>query len=108
MILFSLVQFTTVVNLYFRYQNLTDSQYLYEDLVVTFPIFVTINLTSPVNKLSRELPPKSFFSARPLASMIGQFLIQLITQICFINYLSSLQIFHEDMETAYGTYIQTK
>jgi cation-transporting ATPase 13A3/4/5 len=90
MILFSLIQFTTVVNLYYRYQNLNDQQYLYEDLFVTFPIFVTINLTSPVDKLSKELPPKSFFSLRALTSMIGQFIIQLITQILFTRYLSTL------------------
>lgn len=51
MVLFSLIQFTTVVNLYFRYQNLSDSQYLYEDLFVTFPIFITINMTAPVSRL---------------------------------------------------------
>ena len=53
MVLFSLVQFTTVCLLYQNYQIITDDQMLYEDLFVTFPIFITINLTSPVSKLSK-------------------------------------------------------
>ena len=60
---------------------------LYEDLFVTFPIFVTINMTLPSNKLSKELPSGSFFSPRSLASMIGQFVIQFLAQIIFINYM---------------------
>ena len=53
MILFSLVQFTTVAILEYNYQIITDDQMLYEDLFVTFPIFITINLTLPVSKLSK-------------------------------------------------------
>jgi magnesium-transporting ATPase (P-type) len=95
MILFSMIQFTTIVNLYFHRQNLSDFQMLYEDLIVTFPIFVTINMTSPVSRLSKELPPQSFFSVRALASMIGQFLIQLITQSVFITYIFNLRYFKD-------------
>ena len=53
MILFSMVQFTTVANLYFHHQNISNSQMLYEDLFVTFPIFITLNMTSPVSYLSK-------------------------------------------------------
>ncbi len=63
---------------------------LYEDLFVTFPIFVTINMTLPAKKLSKEVPSGSFFSPRSLASMIGQFIIQFIVQIVFINYMFSI------------------
>ena len=65
---------------------------------MTFPIFVTINMTMPVSRLSKELPPKSFFSPRPLASMVGQFLIQLITQVLFINYIFGLEYLKPEME----------
>lgn len=47
MIHFSLIQFTTVAILEYHYQAITDSQMLYEDLFVTFPIFITINMTKP-------------------------------------------------------------
>lgn len=53
MVLFSMVQFTTIANLYAHHQSMSDLQMLYEDLFVTFPIFVTINMTLPVSKLSR-------------------------------------------------------
>ena len=53
MILFSLIQFTTVFLLEANYQYLSDDQMLYEDLFVTFPIFITLNLTKPSSKLSK-------------------------------------------------------
>lgn len=53
MILFSLIQFTTVCLLEANYQYLSDTQMLYEDLFVTFPIFITLNLTKPSSKLSK-------------------------------------------------------
>jgi len=52
-ILFSLVQFTTIVILNMNYESLTNDQSLYEDLFLTFPIFITINLTKPASKLSK-------------------------------------------------------
>lgn len=107
MVLFAIVQYTTVVNLYFRYQNLTDWQYLYEDLFVTFPIFITVNMTSPVDRLSKELPPYSFFSCRALTSMVGQFLIQFATQMAFITYLFSLDMFKHTVEASHVVYVQT-
>jgi len=53
MILFSLIQFTTISLLEANYQYLEDSQMLYEDLFVTFPIFITLNLTKPSSRLSK-------------------------------------------------------
>lgn len=53
MILFSLIQFTTVAILNLNYQNLSSDQSLYEDLFITFPIYITINLTQPASTLSK-------------------------------------------------------
>lgn len=53
MILFTLIQFTTVTILNYNYETLTDDQMLYEDLIVTFPIFITLNLTQPATRLSK-------------------------------------------------------
>jgi len=91
--LFSLIQFTTVAILNCNYQGLTDYQALYEDLFITFPIFVTINLTLPSNKLSKELPPNSFFSLRNSLSMIGQLTMQFLAQLGFILYVLSIDHF---------------
>ena len=104
MIHFSLIQFTTVVILEYHYQCITDSQMLYEDLFVTFPIFVTINLTLPASKLSKELPPGSFFSLRVLVSMIGQFLIQFTSQFFFILFLFTFERFINEKDDAYKGY----
>lgn len=107
MILFSLVQFTTVCLLYNNYQIINDDQMLYEDLFVTFPIFITINLTKPVDKLSKELPPSSFFSRRALSSMIGQLLIQFAAQFGFIFYLFSMKNFIRERDEAHLHYVRT-
>lgn len=63
---------------------------LYEDLFVTFPIFITINLTQPASKLSKELPPNSFFSLRNIFSTGGLLLIQFLTQLGFTLFVFSL------------------
>jgi magnesium-transporting ATPase (P-type) len=90
MILFSLIQFTTVVILECNFQTLTNYQMLYEDLFITFPIFITINMTLPSSKLSVDRPASSFFSLKNVVSMAGQLIIQSIAQIGFVLYLQSL------------------
>ena len=90
MVLFSLIQFTTVSILQYNYQTITDSQMLYEDLFITFPIFITLNMTQPAEKLSKERPQGSFFSLRCLLAMGGQASIQLIAQLALTGYLLSI------------------
>jgi hypothetical protein len=95
MILFSLIQATTITILNLNYETLTSDQSLYEDLFITFPIFVTINLTQPANTLSKELPPSSFFSLKNTISMAGQLLIQFLAQLGFILYVLSIEFFKQ-------------
>lgn len=89
MILFSLIQFTTVSLLYANYMYVSDTQMLYEDLFITFPIFITLNLTKPSSRLSKERPLTSFFDIKALVSMFGQILLQFLAQLGFILYLLS-------------------
>lgn len=105
MILFSLIQVTTVAILNCNYQGLTNGQMLYEDLFITFPIFVTINLTLPASKLSKELPANSFFSLRNISSMGGQLVIQFVTQLGFILYVLSIDSFKAVKESAFHNYV---
>lgn len=93
MILFSVTQFTTAAMLEYNYQTISSDQMLYEDLFVTFPIFITMNMTQPTDKLSRERPICSFFSLRALLSMGGLMVFQLLAQITFFIYLSIFSIF---------------
>lgn len=95
MILFSLIQFTTVSILNLNYQNLSSDQSLYEDLFITFPVYITINLTQPASTLSKELPPSSFFSLRHVISMSGQLIIQFLVQLGFILSVLSLDSFRQ-------------
>ena len=90
MILFTMTQFTTVVILNYNYENISDDQMLYEDLIVTFPIFITINLTQPASKLSKQLPPSSFFGLKNMLSMGGVWLIQFLIQLGFTLYVYTL------------------
>jgi cation-transporting P-type ATPase 13A2 len=106
MILFTMTQFTTVVILNYNYETLTDDQMLYEDLFVTFPIFITINLTQPASKLSRELPPASFFCLRNMLSMGGQLLIQFLAQLGFTLFVFSLDHFQNEREISHDFYIK--
>jgi len=91
-----MTQFTTVVILNYNYETMTDDQMLYEDLFVTFPIFVTINLTQPATKLSQQLPPNSFFGLRNMASMGGQLLIQFLAQLGFAIFVLNLEHFQNE------------
>ena len=63
---------------------------LFDDIFVTFPIFITINLTQPASKLSKELPPNSFFCLRNMVSMGGQLLIQFLAQLGFALFVFSM------------------
>lgn len=105
MILFSLIQLTTSTILNMNYEALTTDQSLYEDLFITFPIFVTINLTQPASVLSKELPPNSFFSLRNILSMTGQLLIQFLTQLGFVLYVLSLEFFKQERSESHSYYI---
>jgi magnesium-transporting ATPase (P-type) len=106
MILFSLIQFTTFAILNLNYQTLTNDQSLYEDLFITFPIFITLNLTQPATTLSKELPPNSFFSLRNVLSMCGQLIIQFLVQLGFILYVLSLNEFSQERLQAQLYYMQ--
>ena len=106
MILFSLIQLTTTVILNMNYEALTTDQSLYEDLFITFPIFVTINLTQPASTLSKELPPNSFFSLRNVLSMAGQLLIQFLAQLGFILYVLSLEFFKQERSESHAYYVE--
>ena len=73
---------------------------------ITFPIFVTINLTQPASTLSKELPPNSFFSLRNVLSMAGQLLIQFLAQLGFILYVLSLEFFKQERSESHAYYVE--
>lgn len=93
MALYSMIQFTTVSILATQISTLSDGQFLYQDLFMIVPIFVTMSYTGPCDELSVDLPPDSLFSLTCLVSVVGQILIQFIGQL-FMLFILKQQIFY--------------
>lgn len=72
-----MIQFMTVVILYQIGSNLSDFEFLYEDLVVVLPLCFFMGLTEPYPKLNEHLPTDSLLRFPILLSVIGSTLIQL-------------------------------
>lgn len=106
-ILFSLIQFTTVSLLYANYQGITNLQMLYQDFFISFPIFITINLTKPASRLSKQKPLTSFFHIKVLSSMLGQTFLQFMAQLSFILYLHTFREFRNEKQAARKNFIST-
>ena len=75
--MYSMVQFTNVILLYTVGSNMSNYQFLYEDLVVTVPLSLFMGWTGPYSKLTSMRPPGSLLSFPVLFSVIGAVLIEL-------------------------------
>ena len=56
MVIYSMIQFTTVTILYIEGSNLSDSMYLFNDLITIFPLSMTMGFTKSLKKLSISTP----------------------------------------------------
>lgn len=81
MVLYSMIQFTTVLILYQFLSDLSPYEYLYQDLFIVIPVSFSMSLTGAYHKLHRSLPIGKLFSIPVLISVIGQTAIQAIAQI---------------------------
>ena len=81
MILYSLIQFISVIILKFRYSDLSDWQYMMSDFVIIIPFTILMPLTKANKKLSKFFPADSIVSFPILISVISQGLTTLIFQI---------------------------
>ena len=75
--MYSMVQFTNVFLLYTVGSNMSNYQFLYEDLVVTVPLSLFMGWTGPYSKLTSMRPPGSLLSFPVLFSVVGAVLIEL-------------------------------
>eukprot|EP01016_Furgasonia_blochmanni_P055327 TRINITY_DN9233_c0_g1_i2.p1 TRINITY_DN9233_c0_g1~~TRINITY_DN9233_c0_g1_i2.p1 ORF type:complete len:273 (-),score=89.28 TRINITY_DN9233_c0_g1_i2:301-1062(-) len=91
MALYSMIQFTSVIILYFHQVYLADMQFLFQDLLLVTPVFFSIPQTPPFDKLSKQLPSDSLFSLTSLASVIGQTLLQMAGQVTIFTLLTHTQ-----------------
>lgn len=87
MALYSMIQFVTVIILYYRFSTMNDSQFFYIDFLIVCPIFVTMSMTEPFDDLSVERPSDSLFSVKSLASVIGQIFLQCFGQMIILESL---------------------
>ncbi|RWS30592.1 cation-transporting ATPase 13A3-like protein, partial [Leptotrombidium deliense] len=72
---YSLTQFLSVILLYTMYSNLTDMQFLYEDLFLISLFFVLFGKTGAHEQLAKHPPPSSLIGITPLSSILLQFLL---------------------------------
>ena len=81
MILYSLIQFISVIILKFRYSDLSDWQYMMSDFVIIIPFTILMPLTKASKKLCKFFPADKIISFPILISVISQGLITLIFQL---------------------------
>jgi cation-transporting ATPase 13A3/4/5 len=81
--LYALIQFYFTFILYFVGVQPTDGQYLYIDLMVTFPLTIFIAGTKPQEKLTADLPTESLFYVPILMSVSIMAAIQFAFQTFF-------------------------
>ncbi|KAI1285508.1 Polyamine-transporting ATPase 13A3 [Halotydeus destructor] len=72
---YSICQFTSVIILYTLYTNLTDIQFLYEDLFLISLFCVLFGRTEAFKNLSRKPPPASLIGLTPLISLMFQIVL---------------------------------
>ncbi|XP_077998029.1 polyamine-transporting ATPase 13A3-like [Glandiceps talaboti] len=80
MALYSMVQFISVLILYYIQSNLGDMQFLYVDLVITTTVAVLMGHTQAYPYLVAERPPGSLVSPPILASLLVQIAITIAIQ----------------------------
>eukprot|EP00331_Platyophrya_macrostoma_P000052 CAMPEP_0176405802 /NCGR_PEP_ID=MMETSP0127-20121128/536_1 /TAXON_ID=938130 /ORGANISM="Platyophrya macrostoma, Strain WH" /LENGTH=538 /DNA_ID=CAMNT_0017784893 /DNA_START=162 /DNA_END=1778 /DNA_ORIENTATION=+ len=93
MALYSMIQFTATCILYLQLANLADMQFLWQDLFIIIPVFVTMSFTGPCDELSVDMPPDSLFSLTCLVSVFGQILLQFVGQIILLLILKQQDFF---------------
>ena len=81
MALYSMVQFTTVCLLHGAFSDLSNAEYMWIDLCIILPVAAFMSYTKAYEKLSKHRPISKLISFPVLASVLGQIIIQLWTQV---------------------------
>ncbi|CAN7986771.1 unnamed protein product [Ixodes pacificus] len=78
---YSMTQFTSVLILYSLYSNLTDLEFLYIDLFLITLFAALFGRTEPHPVLHKRPPPSSLMGITPLASILSQIVLVIVTQV---------------------------
>lgn len=73
-----MIQFSSATLLYTIGGNLTNYQFLFEDLFITIPLCLFMGETGPYKKLSKYLPAGALISLPVLSSVLGSIVIQFL------------------------------
>lgn len=106
MALYSMIQFTSATILYGLAINLTDWQFMYSDILIIFPVAVTMSWTKAASGLSKQQPLNTLICWTVLSSIIGQVILAIAFQVTstfmlsfslITLYLNSLGIFLQSL-----------
>lgn len=81
MLMYSMIQFTTVCILHGAITSLSNNQFMWVDLATIFPIAVLMGYTKPYDRLSALRPVSNLISFPVLSSIFGQMFIQFLTLV---------------------------
>ncbi|OMJ77375.1 hypothetical protein SteCoe_23073 [Stentor coeruleus] len=91
MFMYSVIQFTCAVMLYLEQSNMTNNQYIYQDIFTVLPLTFTMAASLPHHRLSKRMPPGSLISV-PILLSIGLVIIQavgyMVAAICMVKSMS--------------------
>jgi cation-transporting ATPase 13A3/4/5 len=95
MALYSMTQFTSVLILYWYGINLSDIQFLIEDLFIVLPLAIVLGYTGPAKVLSKQRPVGSLISVSVLGSVLVQTALIVITQAVSLEMVKAKSFYHE-------------
>ena len=78
---YGVLQYFTAVLLTLNDANLSNTQYLWQDLFIAAPIAAATAWTWPHYQLEDEMPPASLFTLRCMLSLAGSWTLQFIGQV---------------------------
>jgi cation-transporting P-type ATPase 13A2 len=79
--LYAMIQFMTVVLLYQVDSNLSDFEFLWEDLASALPLSFVMGATHPADTLSKLMPESSLLGIPTIVSVLASTFIQLAVQL---------------------------
>jgi len=84
MALYSMIQFTSATILYSQMVSLTDWQFMYVDILIIFPMAITMGWTKAASGLSKQQPLNTLICWTVLSSLIGQVIIVIAFQVLLL------------------------
>ncbi|KAF2071068.1 hypothetical protein CYY_007622 [Polysphondylium violaceum] len=95
--MYSLIQFTTVIFLYFIASVLGNWMYLYQDLWIIFPLVIFMGMTRPCDTLSIKRPSGRLISGAIVGSLVVHVLVCISFQTVIFFFLRTKSWYNDDI-----------